>query len=137
MASIAGNTDEEQQLFDSRLNTQYLEFFYEGDMEYAEEMFELFLDHSIAQFQTLRPLIENGKWEAVHRTAHKLKPSFPLVGLTQVEKKMLAIEKIASTEPEKSVLINILLEVESVLNEYIPILQSELNRFRSRTGSGG
>ena len=116
-------------IFDQRLNTTYLHNFYDGDIACAKEMFEIFIEHSLPEVENLRPLIESENWEAARRQAHKLKPAFPLVGLTQLQEKMLVIQKISSNEPDKERLLKLMNQVEAILEEYIPIVKQQLLRF--------
>ena len=126
--NLNNNSSAGQNIFDERLNTTYLNNFYDGDIECAKEMFEIFIEHSLPEINNLRPFIESENWEAARRQAHKLKPAFPLVGLTQLQEKMLVIQKISSTEPNKELLLKLMDEVEMILEEYIPIVKQQLLR---------
>lgn len=116
--------------FNSVLNREYLAYFYDGDLEYAADMFETFLTYSVKELEGLRPLIEAGKWEDARKLAHKLKPTFSMVGLTELEKRMLTIEQITSKNPNRSEVLEKLDEVESELNKFVPVLKNDLAKMQ-------
>ena len=113
------------------LDIPYLQKFYGGDYDHAGDMFEIFLSHTVKEVPGLRILIEKEDWEATRRLAHRIKPNFSMVGLTQLEKKILAIEKMADKNEDANTLINFMNEVESKLAEAKPFLQAQLEKYKS------
>ena len=113
---------------DTILDKPYLEKFYGGDTEHAADMFEIFLTHTIYEIPELRMFMEKGDWEATRRLAHRIKPNFSMVGLTELEKKMLAIEKMVDLKEDTKTLMHFLEEVELRLKEAIPVLKLELQK---------
>ena len=113
---------------DTILDKPYLEKFYGGDTEHAADMFEIFLTHTVYEIPELRMFMEKGDWEATRRLAHRIKPNFSMVGLTELEKKMLAIEKMVDLKEDTKTLMHFLEEVELRLKEAIPVLKLELQK---------
>ncbi len=110
------------------LNRPYLEKFYGGDDSHAADMFDIFLNHTVHEVPQLRPLMEAQDWEGTRQLAHKIKPNFSMVGLTQLEEKMLNIENSAAQNENVNTLLSKLVEVENILEKAIPILEKELER---------
>ena len=115
--------------FNQELNVEYLEKIYEKDYEYATDMFETFLNHALKEFWDLEPLIKDGKWSKMRSLAHKLKPTFAMVGLTDIEEKMYAIEKVERGK-EIPFCMGTVKEVEIALQHQIPIIKKELTRLQ-------
>lgn len=118
---------------DSILDRPYLEKFYGGDDSHAADMFDIFLNHTVHEVPQLRPLMEAKDWEKTRQLAHKIKPNFSMVGLTQLEKMMLNIEKMADQKENVNKLLQTLDEVENVLEKAVPVLEQELARMTRLT----
>lgn len=124
--------EEEKFEFSNLLNQNYLKDLYEGDLEYAADMFETFLDYTVKEFPSLRPLIEANDLENGRKLAHKLKPTFAMVGLTDLQQKMLQIEKMAEEQTASAEILSALDFVEEQLKILVPILQSDLKKMQSK-----
>ncbi len=114
------------------LDLSYLQRIYGEDHEHAAEMFDIFLSYTVQELPRLRNFIEQGNWVATKSLAHRIKPNFSMVGLTQMEKKMLAIERMAQKEKDSISLINFLNEVESKLEEAKPFLITQMENYKSQ-----
>jgi len=92
-------------------------------------MFDMFLNTAAVEFKDIRPTVETENWMELGRLAHKLKPSFSMVGLCSLEKLMDRIEKDAKeTEPNAETLRMDLLQAEQYYEEGCLVVQSELHR---------
>lgn len=116
--------------FKTMFDHNFLEDLYEGDTEYAADMFETFLDYSVKELKGLRPLLNSEKLVEASDLAHKLKPTFGMVGLVDLQQKMLAIEKMAEEKAEVGKITEALDFVEESLEALIPVLQSELKKMK-------
>lgn len=116
--------------FSSALDQSILEHLYGDDLHYAASIFEIFIEYSLPDFRHLQVAAENSAWEEIRQLAHKLKPTFPMVGLTNLEEKLQVIEQNASQKMSYNVIVKNLEEVAETLENYIPILQSEYYRMR-------
>lgn len=114
------------------LDLSYLQRIYGEDHEHAAEMFDIFLSYTVQELPSLRNFIEHGNWGATKSLAHRIKPNFSMVGLTQLEKKMLAIEKMAQKEKDPDSLINFMNEIESKLEEAKPFLITQMENYKSQ-----
>jgi len=120
-------TFSEKSFFPTILDQVYLERFYEGDYEHAADMFEIFLTHTIHEIPSLRALMENEDWEATRKLAHRIKPNFSMVGLTELEQKMLIIENMNKQEDIINS-IEALKEIELKIAEVTPVLKEVLEK---------
>lgn len=120
--------------FNEKLDVDTLEALYEDDLEYAADLFETFLDYTIPEFKPLKELIVAQDWAATKSLAHKLKPTFSMVGLTQLEAKMMAIEHQALEQPDPEKITTLHREVEEALAVYIPILSEDLEKMKKIIG---
>lgn len=115
--------------FSPYLDQSILEQLYGDDLHYAASIFEIFIEYSLPDFRQLQVAVENSDWEEIRQLAHKLKPTFPMVGLTRLEEKLQVIEQNASQKMSYNIIKN-LEEVAETLENYIPILQSEYYKMR-------
>jgi signal transduction histidine kinase/AmiR/NasT family two-component response regulator/HPt (histidine-containing phosphotransfer) domain-containing protein len=119
--------------FDKRLDVAFMNDFYEGDLEHACEMFDIFLNDSLKDLSKLSPALKATNWQLMASLAHKLKPTFAMVGLTQITQYVENLEKsVKQDKPNiqitESLLNRILLEV----NRFKPILEQELLHLKSK-----
>lgn len=117
--------------FDSKLDTDYLKYFYGEDVEYAADIFQAFLTYSIPEYRKIKPLIESDNWTDARHIAHKLRPKFPMVGLTGLESKMSDILKAVKNESAKTTLLTMLESFEKELEIYLPILREDLKKMNN------
>ena len=111
--------------FSQQLDTKYLEELYDGDYEYAASIFETFLEHTVPEMQALRALIEQEDWEKIKKLAHKLKPSFAMVGLKDLERKMYLLEYEVTERKEALCTLS---EIETSLQQSIPVVRTDLEK---------
>lgn len=122
---------EEKFSFHPNLNIEYLNYFYGGDLEYAADMFETFLDYSVIELENLKPLIEAGNWVSARKLAHKLKPTFAMVGLTNFEEQILEIENSLEDQADQNEILKKLNNVELGLQVFLPILRGDLEKMNN------
>ncbi len=127
------DTEDDTFSFDKRLDVAFMNDFYEGDLEHACEMFDIFLNDSLTDLGKLSPALKATNWQLMASLAHKLKPTFAMVGLTQITQYVENLEKsVKQDKPNiqitESLLNRILLEV----NRFKPILEQELLHLKSK-----
>lgn len=76
-------------------NTNYLKEIYDNNLDYAREMLELFVQISPPEIMEMKNLLENDSIEDFARLAHKIKPTFSMVGLPQITILMQDLERSA------------------------------------------
>lgn len=113
---------------DSGLDWRHLHDMYGPDLSTASEMFELFLNEIVPEINRLNDLCTERNWAEVARLAHKLKPTFSMVGLTELETKMAQIERSASQNSNNELVAVYCNDIIKHTNESIPLLKNELQK---------
>lgn len=113
------------------LDVDYLNTVYGDDWEYAADMFVTFRDHILPEFEKLLPYLAAENWEQYFKTAHKVKTSLLMVGMTELQKKIAEVEVLAKTAPVQSelelktkVILEDLKKIVPVLHQQITFLES-------------
>ncbi|CAH0994800.1 Sensor histidine kinase RcsC [Emticicia aquatica] len=109
-----------------KLQPDYLEKIYGNDKSYAAEMFDLFMKTVPAQFEKLKPLIEEKNTVEVGKLAHQLKPSFTMVGLPEITEKFQEFEKIVKQNEDFSAVEKLFSELETTFNQKLFLIENEL-----------
>jgi HPt (histidine-containing phosphotransfer) domain-containing protein len=117
--------------FNSLLDQRVLDEVYGGDLEYAGEIFEMVLTYSAEEIKNLDTAIETQDWAVASRIAHKLKPNFSMVGLSDLEEKMYQIEKEAESNPQ--IIKQLFNEITSALEVFFPIIEKDLQKIKNLT----
>lgn len=112
--------------FDARLDGVYLADFYEEDWVHAADMFDIFLTTSSKDLDLMPPLLESEQWEELAKIAHKLKPTFAMVGLSWLTEQMTLLEHQARTQPNQEDITPILDSISSETARFRPILVEQL-----------
>lgn len=84
--------------FSAKLNSQYLKEFYAQDFSRAKLMFEIFLNSIDAEMEKLAQYLKDENWEKFSKQAHKIKPNFAMVGLSEISEIMQLYEKAFDLE---------------------------------------
>ncbi len=115
--------------FNKKLDENHLNLVYENDLEHVEAMFEVFLDIVDEELEILNNNAKIGTKEEVKKQAHKMKPTFSMVGITHLTKKMEYFEDNV-LEMDSLKIDNFVRSFSLEMKEYIPILQEELHKIR-------
>ncbi|MFN0200055.1 MAG: PAS domain S-box protein [Bacteroidia bacterium] len=102
-ANIESAQTEDEKAFEyhAQLDVAYLKELYAEDYGYAFSMFETFIQEMLPEFDNLQLYAEQHQTQKLAKLAHQLKPTTAMVGLTSLEKSLLALEGIAA-KPETS-----------------------------------
>ncbi len=114
--------------FNQELDSGYLQTFYEEDLDYAADMFSTFLEYTVAEFPKLKIAIKSGDMEEIRKAAHKIKPTFAMVGLTKLRDELAQIEQLAAANSDLETIKSICAKIENQLNHFIPILEADLQQ---------
>lgn len=86
--------------FSPKLDAKFIDNFYQGDLKEASLMFDVFLTYTVATFYEMEQFVKDKDWKNVQRLAHKMSPTFKIVGLTSVAVELGVIEKMIVDEEE-------------------------------------
>jgi PAS domain S-box-containing protein len=120
--------DETAFSYNPRLDKNLLKDLYGDDLAYAREMFDTFINKSLPEVTVLKRQLSTENWTELGRLAHKLKPSFGMVGLPDIEEKMQHIEDMAKGYPSYMGLYSLLNELEKALTPAVEAVKSDLKK---------
>lgn len=101
--------------FSSDLDVTYLNDFYLQDLDRAQVMFEIFCSTIDSEMEKLRHLLEFEEWKDFSLLAHKIKPNFAMVGLSELSDIMKEYEE---SDESESVRRKIILGFSDTLNKF-------------------
>lgn len=118
--------------YNPRLDADMIAALYGDDYSYAAEMFKTFLKVIVPDLPKLKEYWAASDWEMLGRLAHKVKPTFSMVGLTDIEKLISDIEKYAKNEPDNLKLNALLKQLDAILPEAIDIVKTDFEKMSFR-----
>jgi len=77
-----------------QLDAGFFATYFNEDASYAMFMMEIFLNTIDEEVGKLKKMLEDENWEAFINIAHKIKPNFDMVGLSNISKIMVDFESI-------------------------------------------
>lgn len=115
------------------LDRPQLTAIYEGDNEYAVDMFATFLEDVLPEFAIFASEVTNENWVAVSRLAHKLKPTLSMVGLTTLQDRLNRVDElttslIAGEVGNEAELHQLCQQFNGDLDRMVPFVKKELHR---------
>lgn len=116
--------------FNAKLDLDYLEDCYEGDLDYASDMFGIFMEYTLPEVDQLEAVIASKDHEEIRKAAHKMKPAFAMVGLTHITDQMATLEQTAKEKAEMNTIELLFKEVKKELDIFIPILEQDLKKMQ-------
>jgi HPt (histidine-containing phosphotransfer) domain-containing protein len=123
--------EEDKFIFDTRLDTEYLETIYEGDKDYAAVVFEQFILSYPEQLAAIEESFAKEDIIAYKGHIHKIKATFSFVGLTKLTNQCEAIEKNCGENYDLNTLTLLHIDFKNMLTEQIPIVQEELLKLQA------
>ena len=130
-SSLVFNAKKSKKNFDfsRELNAQHLKELYGNDLEHATLMFKTFLTESLKEWYDILMLEKKDDFVTIRDKAHRLRPAFSMVGLTQVESLLNDFEKNFDRY-STSEIKNILLKIDTIVVQKIPIVEKESHKLK-------
>lgn len=116
--------------FNENLDAEHLQSVYGNDLSHVQSMFEVFLSIIDNEMNILVNHSQVGTKEQVRQQAHKMKPTFSMVGITHLSKKMEDLEDQV-LGMEKSEIEKAVSDIISTLAVFIPILETDLEKINA------
>lgn len=114
--------------FSPEIDFGNLESYYQDNIERAQKIFEVFIRVIDVDFLKLKESIQNENWNKVSSLAHKIKPNFAMVGLTDLSKLMEHYEKSKINIEIRSEITLNFSKLETDFNAGKLIVQKELTK---------
>lgn len=108
------------------LNRSELAELYEGDTAYMREIFDIFVQTIPSELAQMRQLLEAEDWKSFAAKAHKIKPSFLMVGLGHLSARAEQLER-AKREFDPQDLIRDFVGFEAEVSQGIKLVLAELS----------
>lgn len=109
------------------INYRDLDELYEGDKQYMQEIFEIFVQSIPSEVAEMRHLLEQGAGKDFAAKAHKIKPSFKMVGLGVLSSYAEKLER-AKIACDLEELMPDFVVFEKDVVQAIKLVQEELNK---------
>ncbi|WP_234733563.1 PAS domain-containing hybrid sensor histidine kinase/response regulator [Tellurirhabdus bombi] len=100
---------------------------FDGDKEYIGFMLESFLTDIVPEVPLIKSYVDAQNWESLKKIAHKLRPAFGMLGLTDLEKKFATMEKSALENPEATKLKALQEEIQREVEQITGVVQQQLD----------
>lgn len=114
-------------------NLQYLVQRTKSDPLLISEMISLYIGQTTSLNKEMVASMKNNDWKSLHAVAHKLIPSFSIVGINSMYEDMaVKIQNYARREENISEIQDLVVKLESVLTHACKELEVELNFIKNR-----
>ena len=118
-------------VLDSETITSYLG----DDLDYIRTIFNLFLEQTPKEMENIRSLSANGNWKEAGKIAHKIKPTFIMVGFPKYENLLKDFEVTAKGSEDPIELKNILDQLEEAVDFSVKTVQGDYSRLNTTLGN--
>lgn len=110
--------------FNSQLDHSFLLEIYGDDLSYAYTMFDIFISSIDTEFKTLQNCINTEDMEMIKKQIHKMKPTFSMVGLTDLFNRMQQLEDGIGIQNQKDSLAEMEVFKQRFLH-FLPLIIKE------------
>lgn len=114
-----------------RIDLTYLTEITAGDDDVMAEMIELFLTETPKQLVLLKEYHQKKDWSQLGAEAHKLKPTFLYVGLSELNELTLQLEQRAKNKEDLDDIDSFIKKIEEGYKSVVVELEEVLNRLRN------
>jgi CheY-like chemotaxis protein/HPt (histidine-containing phosphotransfer) domain-containing protein len=111
---------------DKQLNQDILIEYFGNDKDFKKMVFETFVEDIDFQIDEFKSLFMEKQWENIAKLAHKMKPSFSMVGLKHTEQLLKSIESGIKTQGINDIIINQAETFISSFPEIFNLVKTEL-----------
>lgn len=120
--------------YNSLLDAKYLEELYDGDTERAQTMFEIFIARIEGELAKLEASFTAENWADFASQAHKLRPNFSMVGVSELSELMGFFEKMTDGPEVMEELHRKMLELKEKFPYYYELVSEEHRKLNSFLG---
>ncbi len=111
---------------ENKINLTYLKQIADGNDSFIIEMIEMFLNKTPQALEEMNTCYRQNNWDTLRQIAHRIKPSFAYIGLSETQHLLGEIEKLSeeANQPEK--VGELMTAVGSVCESVFSQLEQEL-----------
>lgn len=117
--------------FHTSLDREFLEEFFDGDIPYMIEIFDLFLQEMPSEITELNKFWQESDIQNIRKTVHRLKPSFKMVGRSDISDILFNIQMKIDRGAKLTECEDDLIHFFEESSKLLPILTAEIKRLKS------
>ncbi|GAB5557531.1 MAG: hypothetical protein SchgKO_17440 [Schleiferiaceae bacterium] len=121
--------------FSPDLDSETITTYLGDDLDYIRTIFNLFLEQTPKEMENIRSLTANGNWEEAGKIAHKIKPTFIMVGFPKYETLLKDFELTAKGSSDPKELKEILAKLEEAVEFSVKTVQADYSRLNDTLGN--
>lgn len=111
------------------IDLTFLKSIAKGSSAFMVKLINTFIKQTSEEMKNLEMHLAKKDWTALHGSAHKMKPSFHFVGITELKEPILALEKNAKERINLETIPGLVRQVVDVCTVAIEELKEELKNF--------
>lgn len=111
------------------IDLTYLKQLSNGSNEFINEMITVFMEQTPIEISNLEKYLKAQDWKSLRATAHKMKPSFPFMGIKELESMIKRVEEYAANETNLDLLPELIDKLKTISNEATNELEIEKKTF--------
>ena len=132
LSIISNNTALESSNKRKRIDLNYLIRRTKSNPILMMEMITIYLEQTPLLIKLIKQSLEDKDWQALHSSAHKIIPSFSIMGIdTQFETMAKTIQEYASTQQQSDSIKNMVQQLEIVCFQACEELEIEFNNLKN------
>jgi CheY-like chemotaxis protein len=113
-------------------NLDFLKQHTKSNQALMTEMLSLYLEQTPSLIKTMKQCLSTKDWNLLSKTAHKLIPSFSIVGISaDFENMARKVQEYAGTQQQIDKTDNLVKKIENICNQACVELEEELNLIKS------
>ncbi|MBP6334864.1 MAG: response regulator [Bacteroidia bacterium] len=109
-----------------KINLTYLKQIADGNDAFIIEMLEMFLNKTPQALEEMNNCYKQNNWDELRQIAHRIKPSFAYIGLSETQNTLAEIEKLSENAEQPEKVGKLMYEVGSVCENVFSQLEKEL-----------
>jgi signal transduction histidine kinase/ActR/RegA family two-component response regulator/HPt (histidine-containing phosphotransfer) domain-containing protein len=113
-----------------KINLTYLKRISDGNDAFIIEMIEMFLNKTPLALEEMNECFKKQNWEELRKIAHRIRPSFAYIGMPEIQTTLAMIESWSEEKGDKSVVSDLMNEVEFGSRKAFEQLREELTTLK-------
>ncbi|MFZ7144011.1 MAG: response regulator, partial [Bacteroidota bacterium] len=113
-----------------KINLSYLKQIAEGNESFVIEMIEMFLNKTPEAITEMYGHFKNKNWDEFRKVAHRIKPSFGYMGMSEIQNALTKVEMMNEKELREPAVDELLIEIESRTSQAYAQLRTELTTLK-------
>ena len=109
-----------------KINLTYLKQIADGNDAFVIEMIEMFINKTPMALEEMTINFKQQNWEEVRKIAHRIRPSFGYIGMSDIQQTLVKIETLSEEHKDPEQVNSLIQEVESFTRQACDLLKGEL-----------